>query len=465
MPERLRVAVHPMNERMRALARSPYGSIFAIYLALRLITFVAVPVTRFPDTQSWLTLDFSGSEVRLWAIPLFFKALPGDVLREWGQAAVSIACFTALAAITASVIQHARLKLIAFATILALGLVAPITNWDTVILGESLAISLTIGLVAAWWLFAMRPGWATVALVCVLHVLWAFLRHSDLVLSVPIAVVLAASLLIANGRALRAVVLAVVAITLAFGLPTLGKNPFNEEEVLITIVSERILTSPDRTDWFVDHGMPDGPDVRRLAGSFYTKGFGSTPIRANKRLFRWIQDDGRSTYFEFLLTHPGYLIVEPLNDATGANGAELSGAVYGKVRSVLPLPVEEMLFGGPGQLVALGFAALVLALRAFGRRGWTKRELVPGVALVMSLAMYWMLYHGVASEPARHYMQPAAAIRAMFIVVGFLAVDRLLVTRPARPRGSPGTRTSSAKPRAMPARRGGATGSRSRGAR
>jgi hypothetical protein len=439
--------------------------IVGVYVALRIATFAGVGVTRFPDSQSWLDLDFAGEGIRLWTVPLMFKVLPSDTLREIGQAALSALCWIGLATVVARTIEHHRLKPIAFGVVLVPSLVPLVTNWDSVILGESIGASLTVGLIAAWWAFVQWPTRATTVVVSIVSMLWAFCRHVDVVMTIPIFVIVLISLFVARrDRGRRLAVLIVLAVTLAWGLPTLGKNPFNEDEVLITIVSERILTSPERTAWFADHGMPHGHDVRALAGSFYTKGLGSTPIRKNHRLFSWIQRDGRSTYFEFLLTHPDFVLLEPAKAAIGPYDSALSSTVYGTIRTVLPGPVNDISFGGPGELIFLGVIVTTLALLAFGRRRWTMRELVPGSAVVLSVVLYVVTFHGVASEPPRHYFVSAVAVRVSLLVLGLMATDRLL-TRSARPRGSPGTRTSSATRQATPARRGGATGPRSRAAR
>jgi hypothetical protein len=411
--------------RARAFVLSPYALILAAYVALRAIAAVGVPAMRHLDTASWLQLDFSGAEIRLWTVPLFFKILPNDPLREAGQVALSIVGWVALAGMTAWSLVNSKLKIVAFAIVLIVSLMPQVTSWDVTILGESVAISVTVGAIAAWWWFAMRPTKVTATVVCAVVVLWAFLRHTNVVVTIPIAGILGASLLIPRARALRAVILVVVAVTLVWGVPTFGKNSYNEDEVLLTVLSERILPSPERTDWFADHGMPSTEDVRSLAGAF--EGQGSAPFRANKRFFRWVVNHGRTTYFEFLRTHPGYVLGLPITDAIGSS-AVLSGThdVYGFPRSVLPTPLEDALFGEPWALIVLTAGVGALAILAFGVRGWTLRELVPGIALVLSVVLYWVTFHGVASEPARHYTLAAVGMRISLILIGLLAADRLL---------------------------------------
>jgi hypothetical protein len=427
--------------RARAFVLSPYALILAAYVALRVIAAVGVPAMRHLDTASWLRLDFSGADIRLWTVPLFFKILPNDPLREAGQVALSIVGWVSLAGVTAWLLVNSKLKIVAFGIVLIVSLMPQVTSWDVTILGESVAISVTVGAIAAWWLFAMRPTKMTATVVCAVVVLWAFLRHTNVVVTIPIALILGVSLLVPRARALRAVILVVVAITLVWGVPTFGKNSYNEDEVLLTVLSERVLPSPERTAWFAERGMPATDDVRSLAGAF--EGQGSVPFRENQRFFRWVVTHGRTTYFEFLRTHPRYVLGLPIKDAIGTS-AVLSGThdVYGFPRSVLPTPLEDALFEEPWELIVLTAGVVALAMLAFGVRGWTLREVVPGIAFVLSLVLYWVTFHGVASEPLRHYTLAAVAIRISLILIGLLAADRLLSRAAARRRGTPVTTAS-----------------------
>jgi hypothetical protein len=62
---------------------------------------------------------------------------------------------------------------------------------------------------------------------------------------------------------------------------------------------------------------------------------------------------------------------------------------------------------------------------------------VPATAVLLGVALYWVTYHGVASELGRHYMLAAVTIRVSLILLGFLAVDRLLARARARREAEP----------------------------
>ena len=365
------MSISSVRALLDRFARSVYGPIWLGYVVLRIVAAAGVGIVRAPDTASWLDLDFAGSGVRLWVVPLFFKVLPADPLRVGGMVLLGILAWSALAAAVVSVVRHRVLRPIAFAAVLLLGLAGQVLAFDTVLLGESVAISVMVATVAAWIWFVRAPGWGSAAAVGVGMVAFAFSRHPNIVLTLGIAVVLALSLLLRDARRYRLALLGLLLVIVAVGWPMLDKNAFNREETLATVVSERILVNPARTEWFADHGMPISPAIRKLAGTYFTQGKGSTPIRDNARLWHWIETDARDTYLEYLLTHPGYTFGTPVRDSLDPDTAILSTSVagYTNSRPVLPDPVQQLVWGdGPGELIFLATSAVVLVLVALLRR-------------------------------------------------------------------------------------------------
>lgn len=422
-----RAAWAGLMPRVAAFLRSPYAAVWAVFVVLRIASTMGVGIVRAPDTASWLTLDFSGSEIRLWSIPLFYKLLPADGLRVAGQVALGVAAWSALGAATVTLVRRPGLRLGAFAAILALGLTSQVLVWDTVLIGESVTISLSVAAIAAWLHFACAPGRASAVVVGVVMLTWAFTRHTGIVLTGGIALILAISLLWSERRRLRAAILVALVAMVAVGAPMLEKNQFNREETLATIVSERILPDPVRTQWFVDHGMPISPAIRRLAGSYFARGEGSTPIRENRRLWAWVQGEGRDDYLEYLLTHPGYALGQPVR-ATLDTEAVLSGRVdaYSSSRPVLPEPVQDLLWGdGPGALLMLASTALVVGLLGLWLRRLDLAVVVPALTVLVGGAALVLSYHGAGSEPIRHNLVSGVILRVGLLVFAVVAADRL----------------------------------------
>ncbi len=420
-------SVRPLLGRF---ARSVYGPIWLAYVVLRIAAAAGAGIVRAPDTASWLDLDVTGSGVRLWVVPLFFKVLPADPLRVAGMVLLGILAWSALAAAVVSVVRHRALGPIAFTVVLLLGLTGQVLAFDTVLLGESVAISVMVATVAAWIWFVRAPGWGSAAAVAVGMIAFAFSRHPNIVLTLGIAVVLALSLWLRDARSYRLALLGLLLVIVAVGWPMLDKNDFNREETLATVVSERILVNPTRTEWFAEHGMPISPAIRKLAGTYFTQGKGSTPIRHNERLWHWIETDARDTYLEYLVTHPGYTFGTPVRDSIDPDTAILSGSVagYTNSRPVLPDPVQQLLWGdGPGELIFLAATTLVLVVVALMRRRPTMAFAVPGTTALVGGAGVVLAYHGAGSEPIRHALLGAATLRVGLLLLLLVAVDRLFV--------------------------------------
>ena len=162
----------------------------ALYLGVRLAAYVGVAAKQYPDSQSYLDVAkarFLGGEffagARPWTLPLLYKILPdSDTYRSAGQFVVSVVCWLALAAVTARCVQDHRLRPIAFGVVLLFSLSSSITRWDHLILTESLAVSLTAAVLAAWLAFIRRPTGLSVAAVLLVSLLWAFVRDTNTVL-------------------------------------------------------------------------------------------------------------------------------------------------------------------------------------------------------------------------------------------------------------------------------------------
>lgn len=424
------MTVAAVTSAARAFSRSVYGPIWLGFVLLRIVSAFGVGNPRFPDTASWLDLDFSGSAIRLWVIPTFFNVLPTDSLRVGGMVFLGVVAWSALGASVVSIIKNRILKPIALASVLLLGLTDQVTTFDTLILGESIAISVMVAVVAAWIWSVHAPSVWSASSVAFGMIIFAFTRHPNIVLTLCVALILAASLVFRGSRRLRVGLLVVLLAIVAVGWPMIDKNRFNTEENLATVMSERILTNPELTDWLTERGMPISPEIRELAGSYYTRGLGSTLIRNDKRLWGWILTDGRDAYLKFLVTHPGYTFGTPARDTVDPKTAILSGSLrdYSPGRPVLPMPFQQIFWGeGPGGLLFMTAGAFALAATAIIRRGLTMTYVVPAMTAVIGWGGVILAYHGAASEPFRHALLGAATFRVGLILLILVALDRLIL--------------------------------------
>jgi len=196
---------------------------FAGYLALQLAVVAGMRTPRFHDSASDLKLSFRGREPRLWTVPLVYRLLPTDDLRIAGQTVIAALAWWALAMTAGSLVVDRRVRTALMAVILALGLVGPVSNWNSTILSESLSLSLTALLVAAWLRYAWRPTTVTAALAVGVTVLWTFTRQTHVIVGLFVTVFAVAATL-HRRSALRVVVAASLIVLSVLGLASLTQN-------------------------------------------------------------------------------------------------------------------------------------------------------------------------------------------------------------------------------------------------
>jgi hypothetical protein len=122
-----------------------FGLTFA---AIRIWMLADVPVQVFPDTPTYSEVNFLGGATRLWTVPLIWMLVPGSSLDTWAQVLLGVAAWLTLAVALFRVVANRRLALIAFATVLLVGLCVQTMEWDRVLLSESISLTLLLLVIA-----------------------------------------------------------------------------------------------------------------------------------------------------------------------------------------------------------------------------------------------------------------------------------------------------------------------------
>jgi hypothetical protein len=346
-------------------------------------------------------------------------------------------------------VRECGLRLAAFCLVLLFSLSVWITQWDTVILSESLGVSLTAAVLAAWLVFVRAPSWWTIGAVMASSVAWALVRDTNafVVLGSAVAVGLAAAAV--PGRRAAPAILA-IGLVGVFGLSlwstTVTREPYARwEQPLRNVIGFRVLTHRGELDWFRDRGMPVTPLLMAHAGEplgsdVLLKGL---PLSGDPRLapFRhWVRDRGRRTLATYLVTHP-YRAWQPVvRDrevlfATEPSGRLPNGGPIASYRSpgtspLLPEFVGDVVY--PPSVAALAAWALVLLLagawlawRRAARAVWA----VPGVALALQLPQAAVVWHGDVVEIPRHAVLVGVMTRASLLVATIFLADAALQLR------------------------------------
>lgn len=408
----------------------------ASMVLLRLIAVLGIHLYRYFDSAEYDILDFSGRSRRPWATPLFYRLLPEDPRAIIvAQALLGAVAWTVLALAVAAWFRNGTIRLVVAVTLSALGLTTAVTNWDTTKLSESMALSLTVLLVAAWTNLVRRPVLANGVLVLAVALPWLFVRQSLMPTAWMLVVLTAVALAWQwrnNGRhteAWRTLAMVLVGLVAFSSLATVSYGRNNEilHHNLTVIVMNRIAPDAERLGWFLDEGMP-----LPASGGRSFEDFDQDPV-----FQRWIDDEGSSTYARFLISHPWYTVTEPLDDFGYARPSYQDeeqpqvtmlapGEGYGSARTVLPEPVEQLLFGAgePGTVIA---ALVVVAVWSLARGRWIdKRWIVPVALAALSIAGLYAAWHGATPELSRLGMVSAIGLRiALIIQLGLLAESEL----------------------------------------
>lgn len=439
-------AVSPVDRRplWRLLQAWPWGGwLVAATVALRLVAVVGLRLQVYFDSPEYDALDLTGRSRRPWATPLLYRIVPGgDDHLVMAQAVVGASCWAALALSAAAWFRLPASRVAVAVGLAALGCTTSVTNWDTAKLSESLAISLTVLVIAAWLNLLRRPTAATGVSVLLATVPWLFVRHGVMASAVLVAAGVVVGAFLArrrteSGRTFAAVAVAMVALVVLASV-SYGRNPEIVQQNLTGIVAARVAPHPDRVAWFVAHDMPVPASGRLDYRS----------LRRDAAFGRWAAGDGWRTYLRYLASHPREAATGPMRDmvdvrrspgdAQAKDVATLSPShAYGSARPVLPDLLEGALFP-PGRtgsvLLALGaVAAGTVALRRHRHRGW----IVPLGVVGISLASFFASWNGSVPEQARHAIVSAVALHVGLVLQLAMLTEGEVVAR-RRPGSGPG---------------------------
>jgi hypothetical protein len=435
----------PKHRRHRRAASLPsiltWGP-FAFYLGLQTLIVAGLPTARLPDSASYLSLSVTGANGRLFTVPLLYWIFPSDPLRICAQVVLAAVAWWILASTVGSYVEDRRISLGVRLILLAIGVCGPVASWNSTILSESVALSLTALVFALWLRYVKSPNLGRLLLLLVVAIFWMFTRSDNLVIGLIVMVVWTVWIVIKRSGILRfALALAMCAIC-SFGLVVVASQHSVNDVNLAEIVSQRILPNEGYTSWFVEHGMPYSKAIANDANVYPPK-----PLLDDPRLDNWIRSQGRGVYAKFVLAHPGPQILGWLADLSGEQPSLTVSppppifaqpnpspsllspdANYGRHREVLPEVVQDLLFqqGQIGDVIALAAAASGLAIMSRRKTGHDERLTIPAWALALALVQTAIIWVSAVTELDRLGMVPAVTIRIALWTIVACSLDRLL---------------------------------------
>lgn len=205
--------------------------------------------------------------------------------------------------------------------------------------------------------------------------------------------------------------------------------------------SVRVFPFPSRVAWFGAHGMPEQRQIDVTAEA--------TPAQSNAAkvvaiptsdpsfapLRRWLSTNGTDDYLLWLVTHPGYVITEPLYHPQRAYNffqGNITGDAAAQNRMSSPLTI--VMWPPPIGMLVLAAAATYFSVvsGAWRQRPWRVVLILMGIG-VLEMLIAW---HGDGQEVMRHTIAGLAAFRLGLWVLVILGVLDGSISReryPARP--------------------------------
>jgi hypothetical protein len=426
----------------------PVPSVLLVYavMALCLAVYAVVRVNNLSqavqkvkstaDTTSYVRISkepvfgarfLAGS--RPFVFPLAVKMLGGNEEKvAWTQGIFSILSWSFLAVAVAYSLHAPLLRVAALGWILLLSLYRYIIGWDSVLLTESLSLSLMALFLAGWLWLLHGWRWRKVALLLLVALLWTFSRDTNawVVLMISIFLLLLAGVRIIDKKYL-VLSLALLGMFYASNLTSdLGERwvfPFQN------VLGQRILLHPQSVDFFARCGMPVSPALMNLAGE-YARGedraFYQDPALAGYR--SWLSESGKRCYMKWLWSGPLESLKGPIAEFnTLITLKDIQPFLFSrKFSPILPGRFEAILYPPqPGIIYAIVSGLVLLAVYM---KAWTRNKMW-WVAIVLTLLVfphYFIIWHGDVMGIDRHVLSVSIQLYLGLWIFVLLVLDSVV---------------------------------------
>jgi hypothetical protein len=431
-----------------------FSAIFVGYLRIKLDYAQFNGGRAFRDTATYVkTAEQPITSSRFWigersfTLPLAYKILhidstnftqanrqkAVDTLQTW----LSIFSWTALALALALTLRRPWLSWLVFGLALYFSLNLEVSFWDSLLLSESISFSLFALLLAAWIGMGLLPekwqtgmiGWAYLVGVAIITILYSFTRDTNLYFVVMgAAVLLLASFLMKTNFVIRRrFVYTYAAFALAlFVFQTGTVQAGNRWEIHIyDHLALRILPNPEVRQYYEDAGLPVTPDLMAITGMLgyqYHDYLDFDPRMAPVRA--WIQARGRSTFLNYMLTHPSQTFLEPMRQVSKlVNGSNLEYRYPRYVMQPVPEPMTQLndQFYPHQPAIMWAIGVLILTGLFLDWRNPKTHQPVWWVLAAIAVSIYplmFIIWNGNPLEIERH----AAQIGIQYRLGGLIAI-------------------------------------------
>jgi len=359
------------------------------------------------------------------------------------QAGLSILSWLVLGLSLASTLKTRWLKPLAFGLIAFFSLSLEISQWDRILLSESVSNSLFVLLVALGLLEVMLwtgesrasqiQQWVACGSLILVAVLYSFTRDVNRYLFLFLSIGMLLGLFFRPIRQHKERVyfgLIAASFLLIFIAQDYSVNQKNRGLSYIKhVLVDRILPKPEAVAYFRQKGMPVSEDfnefVKTASESEYLAAL-QTPAMAP--LAEWIRNDAKSIYIQYLISTFPTSFLKPIQKyelLTNSNSSEYRRIVGNQPRWVNIL--DRILYprsNGPlflGFVVSMGVAVL-LSWRYASKPAW----IIIMILLVTIYLLMFIVWHGDTVDMERHATPVGIQLRLTFWMMVALLADVLV---------------------------------------
>jgi hypothetical protein len=377
--------------------------------------------------------------------PLLIKVVGTSGTLLAAQAVLGAVAWGVLAWTVGRLVDRGWRRVAATWAVLAFATALPVTLWNRSMLSESLAMSMLALVVASFLGISLRLTWPRILGAAAACLGFAATRDAQVWTVAMLGGVVAVNAVMAVGKDRRLLVRVgalAIGLLLVVGVTEWGTlSSHRTQQDLTDVLDVRVFPYPGRVAWFAAHGMPQQRRIDRLAAStatqpgeapvvFYSPGDPAfTPLR------RWVTADGAHTYLLWLVTHPLYVITEPLirperSFNFGNGNLTIYAANTNRMTSPLTIVMWPPLIGVLAMAVLAAYLGVLSG--AWRDRPW-RVSLVITVIGVLAMLVAW---HGDGQEVTRHTIEGFAQVRLglwLLVLLGLLRRSRPAPVAPDAP--------------------------------
>ncbi|GAA4436045.1 hypothetical protein GCM10023170_003540 [Phytohabitans houttuyneae] len=445
-----------LTDRLRRLVRLPEAvltGLLALFVAARVFICVRGDVFTSFDTFSYAhrgdpafdrgtLVSLTGHAPRLWGVPIFYAIFPNDEARAVAQWAVGTVAWALLAWALWTCLRTLVTRILAAATVLTLGLLPQVANWDFAILSESLSISLGVLTLALMLLWARTGSVWHLGAATAAAVWWTFTRTDVRVFVVFLILALA---IVAWRRPARrrqtlvaagALVLATIwctAITPVVDRTYTGWSATpevrHEEGLMLFRLRLHVLPDPEVKAIFQrEFDMPSCPGMEEIAAgpAWETAKFAAAYEQCTD-FKAWGERNASDVWQRYATAEPG-VFARQMREVVRLS---VAGSDYAKTERVVPMAVEKLAFPPRSWVLKALGVAMLLAAAAFVVAARRRPDLTLAgtvVAVGSGVSLLAGIWFG-AGEYWRFGIQEAIGLRLAALIAIVAAVDALLVAR------------------------------------